>query len=171
MEAVYVTLSQAAREGSWLKKLLTDLRMSDSLTVNLEDSQGSITKATNPVNHSRTKTLPSSMCAERENANAVLSNSWREGRYLDQATDNTKVCASLERDRILPCLSPFKLASTDYFWKCSIWTNVKKQNHVSRVVFTCSLTQLFYLILLSHPFSLTCSVTCCVSHAPMLSLL
>ena len=54
-EAEYVAVSQAAQEGTWLKRLLTDLGMSDSSTVILEDNQGAIAIAKNPVNHSRTK--------------------------------------------------------------------------------------------------------------------
>lgn len=42
-EAARVTLSQAAQECTWLKKLLTDLQMGDSPAVNLEDSRGAIT--------------------------------------------------------------------------------------------------------------------------------
>ena len=54
-EAEYVALSQAAQEGTWLKRLLTELGMSDSPTVILEDNQGAMAIAKNPVNHSRTK--------------------------------------------------------------------------------------------------------------------
>lgn len=54
-EAEYVALSQAAQESTWLKQLLSDLGMSDSLTVILEDNQGAIAITKNPVNHSRTK--------------------------------------------------------------------------------------------------------------------
>lgn len=75
VEAVFVALSQATQECTWLKKLLTDLQMSDSPTVNLEENQGAIANAKKPVNHSRTKTLPSSVCAEWANASAALSNS------------------------------------------------------------------------------------------------
>lgn len=55
VEAEYVALSQAAQESSWSKRLLTDLGMSDSPTVILEDNQGAIAIAKNPVTHSRTK--------------------------------------------------------------------------------------------------------------------
>ena len=54
-EAEYIALSQGAQEGTWLKRLLTELGMSDSPTVILEDNQGAIAIAKNPVNHSRTK--------------------------------------------------------------------------------------------------------------------
>lgn len=54
-EAEYVALSQAAQESTWLKRLLTDLGMSDGPTVILEDNQGAIAIVKNPVNHSRMK--------------------------------------------------------------------------------------------------------------------
>lgn len=54
-EAEYIALSQAAQEGTWLKRLLTELGMSDSPTVIMEDNQGAIAITKNPVNHSRTK--------------------------------------------------------------------------------------------------------------------
>ncbi|XP_061886352.1 uncharacterized protein LOC133636375 [Entelurus aequoreus] len=54
-EAEYIALSQAAQEGIWLKRLLSDLGVKTMSTVILEDNQGAIAIAKNPVNHSRTK--------------------------------------------------------------------------------------------------------------------
>ena len=54
-EAEYIALSQAAQEGIWLKRLLCDLGVESMPTVILEDNQGAIAIAKNPVNHSRTK--------------------------------------------------------------------------------------------------------------------
>lgn len=54
-EAEYIALSQAAQEGIWLRRLLSDLGMEATSTVILEDNQGAIAIAKNPVNHSRTK--------------------------------------------------------------------------------------------------------------------
>lgn len=54
-EAEYIALSQAAQEGIWLKRLLGDLGVKSISTVILEDNQGAIAIAENPVNHSRTK--------------------------------------------------------------------------------------------------------------------
>ena len=52
-EAEYVAHNQAAQEGIWLRRLLSDLGMKS--TVILEDNQGVIAIAKNPVDHSRTK--------------------------------------------------------------------------------------------------------------------
>lgn len=54
-EAEYVALSQAAQECTWLTRLLSDLGMDVTPTVILEDNQGAIAIAKNPVDHSRTK--------------------------------------------------------------------------------------------------------------------
>lgn len=54
-QAEYITLCQAAQEGIWLKRLLCDLGVESVSTVILEDNQGAIAIAKNPVNHSRTK--------------------------------------------------------------------------------------------------------------------
>ena len=54
-EAEYVALSQAAQEGTWLRRLLSDLGMEATSTVIMEDNQGAIAIAKNPVDHSRTK--------------------------------------------------------------------------------------------------------------------
>jgi len=54
-EAEYVALSQAAQECVWLRRLLSDLGMDATPVVILEDNQGAIAIAKNPVDHSRTK--------------------------------------------------------------------------------------------------------------------
>lgn len=54
-EAEYIALSQAAQEGVWLRRLLTELGMETTATVILEDNQGAIAIAKNPVDHARTK--------------------------------------------------------------------------------------------------------------------
>lgn len=55
-EAEYIALSQAAQEAIWLRRLLSDLGVeATTSTVILEDNQGAIAIAKNPVNHSRTK--------------------------------------------------------------------------------------------------------------------
>ncbi len=54
-EAEYVALSQAAQECVWLRRLLSDLGMDVTPVVILEDNQGAIAIAKNPVDHSRTK--------------------------------------------------------------------------------------------------------------------
>ncbi len=54
-EAEYVALSQAAQEGTCLRRLLNDLGVEATPTVILEDNQGAIAIAKNPVDHSRTK--------------------------------------------------------------------------------------------------------------------
>ena len=54
-EAEYVALIQAAQEGIWLRGLLSDLGLKAMSTVILEDNQGAIAIAKNPVDYSRTK--------------------------------------------------------------------------------------------------------------------
>lgn len=54
-EAEYVALSQASQECVWLRRLLSDLGMDVTPVVILEDNQGAIAIAKNPVDHSRTK--------------------------------------------------------------------------------------------------------------------
>ena len=54
-EAEYIALSQAAQEAVWLRKLLFELQVSVHPTVIMEDNQGAIAIANNPVSHSRTK--------------------------------------------------------------------------------------------------------------------
>ena len=53
-EAEYVALSLATQEVIWLRKsLITDLKMaSQQPTVLMEDNQGAIVIAKNPVTHS-----------------------------------------------------------------------------------------------------------------------
>lgn len=55
-EAEYVALSAATQEAAWIRRLLSDLRVTqDHPTVLMEDNQGTICIANNPVSHSRTK--------------------------------------------------------------------------------------------------------------------
>ena len=55
-ESEYVVLSTATQEAVWLRKLLRDFGESqDQATVVMEDNQGAICIAKNPVEHSRTK--------------------------------------------------------------------------------------------------------------------
>ena len=55
-EAEYVALSMATQKAVWLRKLLIDFGESqDQATVLMEDNQGAICIAKNPVEHSRTK--------------------------------------------------------------------------------------------------------------------
>ena len=55
-EAEYVALSSATQEAVWLRRLLTDLKATPrELTVLMEDNQGAIAIARNPVSHARTK--------------------------------------------------------------------------------------------------------------------
>ena len=55
-ESEYVAVSTATQEAVWLRKLLRDFGESqDQATVVMEDNQGAICIAKNPVEHSRTK--------------------------------------------------------------------------------------------------------------------
>ena len=55
-EAEYVSLSTAAQEATWICHLLSDLHMlPKEPTTIMEDNQGAICIANNPVIHSRTK--------------------------------------------------------------------------------------------------------------------
>ena len=54
-EAEYISLSAAAQETAWLQKLLLDLRMSSHPITMMEDNQGAIALAKNPIAHSRSK--------------------------------------------------------------------------------------------------------------------
>lgn len=57
-EAEYMALSAAAQEATWLQQLLLDLRIETAKCVTiLEDNQGCIALAKNPVFHSRSKHL------------------------------------------------------------------------------------------------------------------
>ena len=55
-EAEYVSLSSAAQEAIWLRRLLAELGLNElEPTTIREDNQGAIAIAKNPVSHSRTK--------------------------------------------------------------------------------------------------------------------
>ena len=57
-EAEYVALSMATQEAVWLRRFLSDLTVTDEIdkpTVVMEDNQGTIAIAKNPVSHARTK--------------------------------------------------------------------------------------------------------------------
>ena len=55
-EAEYVALSSATQEAVWLRRLLVDLRTAPKEpTVLMEDNQGAIAIARNPISHARTK--------------------------------------------------------------------------------------------------------------------
>jgi len=55
-EAEYMALSSATQEAVWLRRLMADLGLGDTgATRILEDNQGAIALAKNPVSHSRTK--------------------------------------------------------------------------------------------------------------------
>lgn len=55
-EAEYIALSTAAQETIWLRRLLKDLNAGQSTpTTIMEDNQGAIAIAQNPVSHNRTK--------------------------------------------------------------------------------------------------------------------
>ena len=55
-EAEYVALSTATQEAVWIRKLLSDFGVSQSqATTIMEDNQGAICLAKNPVSHSRSK--------------------------------------------------------------------------------------------------------------------
>ena len=55
-EAEYIALSVATQEAVWLRRLLVDLKGNSVCpTVMMEDNQGTIAMARNPVSHARTK--------------------------------------------------------------------------------------------------------------------
>ena len=55
-EAEYVALSNASQEAVWLRRLFDDIQASlKGPTVIMEDNQGTIAMAKNPVSHFRTK--------------------------------------------------------------------------------------------------------------------
>ena len=55
-EAEYVALCTATQEAAWLRRLLTDLKVTNSEpTVVMENNQGAIAIAKNPTAHARTK--------------------------------------------------------------------------------------------------------------------
>ena len=54
-EAEYIALSLATQEAVWLQRLLTELNLPNTPVTMMEDNQGAIAIAKNPVAHSRTK--------------------------------------------------------------------------------------------------------------------
>ena len=54
-EAEYIALSMATQEAAWMQKLLNDLQACASPLKLVEDNQGAIAIAKNPVAHARTK--------------------------------------------------------------------------------------------------------------------
>ena len=55
-EAEYVALTMATQEAVWIRRLLSDLKvLQDHPTVLMENHQGAICTAMNPVSHARTK--------------------------------------------------------------------------------------------------------------------
>ena len=54
-EAEYIALSMAAQEATWMQKLLDDLHVCARPVKIMEDNQGAIAIAKNPVAHARTK--------------------------------------------------------------------------------------------------------------------
>lgn len=54
-EAKYVALSSAAQEAIWIRRMLIELGVSPTPVMLLEDNQGAIAIAKNPVTHARTK--------------------------------------------------------------------------------------------------------------------
>ena len=56
LSTAYVALGSATQETIWLRRLMTDLRVSQvKPTVIREDNHGAIAMAKNPVGHKRTK--------------------------------------------------------------------------------------------------------------------
>ncbi len=54
-EAEYVALSLATQEAIWLRRLLTEIGVPSGPVMVMEDNQGAIAIARNPIAHSRTK--------------------------------------------------------------------------------------------------------------------
>ena len=54
-EAEYIALSLATQEAVWLRRLLTELRVPSQPVMLMEDNQGAIAIAKNPIAHARTK--------------------------------------------------------------------------------------------------------------------
>ena len=52
---MYIALSMATQEAAWMQKVLNDLQACVSLLKIMEDNQGVIAIAKNPVAHARTK--------------------------------------------------------------------------------------------------------------------
>ena len=55
LEAEYIALSTATQEATWLRRLLSDLRVPLEPVTLMEDNRGAIAIARNPVTHTRTK--------------------------------------------------------------------------------------------------------------------
>ena len=80
----------------WIRRLLSDLTTKRQATVLMEDDQGAICIAKNPVSHGRTKHIDVRYhyvrgCQRRCNQSAVLSNAQNDCRYSDEATSQEKV--------------------------------------------------------------------------------
>ena len=74
-EAEYVALSTATQEAVWIRKLLSDLGVSqDQPTTIMEDNQGAICIAKNPVTHSRSKHIDVRYHYIREALNSNIVN-------------------------------------------------------------------------------------------------
>ena len=57
-EAEYIAVSAAAQEAVWLRRLLADLKaLPESPTIIMEDNQGAMALAKNPVAHARTNIM------------------------------------------------------------------------------------------------------------------
>ena len=54
-EAEYIALSSATQEAVWLRRLLSELGAPVSSVTMMEDNQGAIALAKNPIAHARTK--------------------------------------------------------------------------------------------------------------------
>ena len=54
-EAEYIALSLAAQEATWLRRMLTEFGASPGCVILMEDNQGAIALAKNPIAHTRTK--------------------------------------------------------------------------------------------------------------------
>jgi hypothetical protein len=54
-EAEYMALCQTGKEAIWIQKLFKELGLKDIETCLLEDNQGCLALAKNPINHARTK--------------------------------------------------------------------------------------------------------------------
>ena len=54
-EAKYIALSLATQETVWLRRLFTELNLPIQSVTTMEDNQGAIAIAKNPVAYSRTK--------------------------------------------------------------------------------------------------------------------
>ena len=72
-EAEYVALCTATQEAAWLRRLLTDLKVTNSeTTVVMEDNQGAIAIAKNPTAHARTATTMCGKLYKKELSSYVI---------------------------------------------------------------------------------------------------